>query len=321
MSSADLGSSLPVRTPRARQRGRHRRPQPLQVPPGAPPLVLAVPDTDGSPDPRLAQEIASLVRAERPGVQILLTAGPGAVRATLAELAELRRARRSADGAGDRSEQDAGPVAIVVPLLVAPVEGVIEELRKAVVASGVEAVVTDPLGPHPVLAEALHVRLSEAGLARADRARLFTVSMAADGIVLATAGGEAAVAEAQTTGVLLAARLAVPVLPASVDVPGSVAAAAEQLRASGAGRIAVAPFLIGPEADSGRWRADAEQAGCECAEPLGAYSGIAPLILERYVPLVGVVPEEEPAGDAPAEEPAVATRAAHAAPAAERPAP
>ncbi|MCZ9336627.1 hypothetical protein NGM37_02410, partial [Streptomyces sp. TRM76130] len=70
----------------------------------------------------------------------------------------------------------------------------------------------DVLGPHPLLAEALHVRLSEAGLARADRARLFTVATAADGIVLASVGGDEAVQAAGITGMLLAARLAVPVM-------------------------------------------------------------------------------------------------------------
>ena len=80
----------------------------------------------------------------------------------------------------------------------------------------------------PLLAEGLHVRLSEAGLARADRARLFTVATAADGIVLATVGGEEAVQAAGITGMLLAARLAVPVMAAALDEEGSVAAITEQ---------------------------------------------------------------------------------------------
>ena len=101
------------------------------------------------------------------------------------------------------------------------------------------------LGPHPLLAEALHVQLSEAGLARADRARLFTVATAADGIILATVGGEEAVQAAGITGMLLAARLAVPVLAAGLDEEGAIVRIADQLRDSGSQQLALAPYLIG----------------------------------------------------------------------------
>ncbi len=116
---------------------------------------------------------------------------------------------------------------------------------------GNTAELTDVLGPHPLLAEALHVRLSEAGLARADRARLFTVTTAADGIILATVGGEEAVQAARITGMLLAARLAVPVIAAALDQEGSIASVAEQLRAAGSEQLALAPYLIGPELAEG----------------------------------------------------------------------
>ncbi|MEV5139739.1 hypothetical protein AB0K61_19115, partial [Streptomyces syringium] len=43
-------SGLPVRMPRPRQPGRHRRPEPAAAPAGAPPLVLAVPGTPDRPD-------------------------------------------------------------------------------------------------------------------------------------------------------------------------------------------------------------------------------------------------------------------------------
>jgi hypothetical protein len=98
----------------------------------------------------------------------------------------------------------------------------------------------------------VHVRLSEAGLARADRARLFTVATAADGIILATVGGQEAVQAAGITGMLLAARLAVPVMAAALDEEGSVAAIAEQLRGSGSVQLALAPYLVGPSRARGR---------------------------------------------------------------------
>ncbi len=110
--------------------------------------------------------------------------------------------------------------AVVVPLLAGPEAAVLRRVRQAVADSKAQVELTDVLGPHPLLAEALHVRLSEAGLARADRARLFTVATAADGIILATVGGEEAAQAAGVTGLLLAARLAVPVLAAALDEDG-----------------------------------------------------------------------------------------------------
>lgn len=118
----------------------------------------------------------------------------------------------------------------MVPLLAGPDSTLVRRIRQAITDSQAPVELTDVLGPHPLLAEALHVRLSEAGLARADRARLFTVATAADGIVLATVGGEEAVQAAGITGMLLAARLAVPVMAAALDVEGSVASVAAQLK-------------------------------------------------------------------------------------------
>ena len=130
----------------------------------------------------------------------------------------------------------------MVPLLAGPDSALMRRIRQAVMDSRAAAELTDVLGPHPLLAEALHVRLSEAGLARADRARLFTVATAADGIILATVGGEEAVQAAGITGMLLAARLAVPVMAAALDEEGAVAAhrrAAARLRLGAAGARAV----------------------------------------------------------------------------------
>ncbi|WP_037571101.1 sirohydrochlorin chelatase [Phaeacidiphilus oryzae] len=189
------------------------------------------------------------------------------------------------------------PPPIVVPLLAGPAGDVHNAVEAALAGSGAQLV--DVLGPHPLLAEAVHVRLSEAGLARADRARLFTINTAADGVVLATVGGHEGMQQAQSvTGVLLAARLAVPVLAAALDVPGSVAAAVEQLRAAGCARPALAPFLIGPEARPGALEAAAEEAGCPLAAPLGAYPGVARLVLGAYLGAIGVE-MEQPAQPAP----------------------
>jgi hypothetical protein len=93
------------------------------------------------------------------------------------------------------------------------------------------------------------------------------------------------------TGVLLAARLAIPVVSAALDVPGSVAAAAAHLRETGVARPALAPFVIGPEADSELLKSLAEEADCPVAEPLGAYPAIGRLIVSLYLMALGVADE------------------------------
>lgn len=207
-----------------------------------------------------------------------------------ADTAESPGTAESADAAADADDEDesawpawpAGPNAVVIPLLTGPNEAAYLQIHDAVAASGTSAMVTEPLGPHPLLAEALHVRLAESGLARADRIRQFSIGAAVDGVVVATMGGVAAVQEAEITAVLLAARLAIPVVAASLDAHPSVAAAAARLREAGAARLALAPHLIGPEGDHELVAAAAAEVGAGCAAPLGAHEGIVRLVNLRY---------------------------------------
>ncbi|MEU7056089.1 hypothetical protein [Streptomyces sp. NPDC046197] len=292
-------SGLPVRMPRPRQPGRHRRPEPLAAPEGAPALVLAVPGTPGAASRSLAEEVVSIARSELPGLDARIGYLDGddaefpSLRSVLALAAEERTARyEQALAAGAAVKEPDGPVAVVVPLLAGPDSALLRQVRQAVMESRVAAELTDVLGPHPLLAEALHVRLSEAGLARADRARLFTVATAADGIILASVGGEEAVQAAGITGMLLAARLAVPVMAAALDQEGSIAAVAEQLRSSGSQQLALAPYLIGPEIDAGLLEAAAAEAGCAAAEALGPYPAIGKLALAKYTTALGITPQQ-----------------------------
>lgn len=281
--------------PRPRQSGRHRRPEPVAAPEGAPALVLAVP---GAPAPAmrsLAEEVISIARSELPGLEVGIgyVEGDDAEYPTLATVvagvAALRAERYEiALAAGREVAEPQGPAAVVVPLLVGPDNAQMRRIRQGVMDSGAVAELTDVLGPHPLLAEAVHVRLSEAGLARADRARLFTVATAADGIILATVGGEEAVQAAGITGMLLAARLAVPVMAAALDEEGSVAAIAEQLRGSGSVQLALAPYLVGPELPEGLLDSAAKDAGCATAEALGAYPAIGKLVLSQYATALGI---------------------------------
>ncbi|MFF1904583.1 hypothetical protein [Kitasatospora sp. NPDC058218] len=295
MSTAAIpGAPLPVRTPGSRARGRHRRPERPEIPAGSPALVLAVPATAGPESRSVVEELLSIVRSEQNGVQTAAgyltgVAGesePGNDEFTVAELLA------HAAGTGQ-------PAPVVVPLVPGP-HGFLTELHALAAEYG--AHVTDVLGPHPLLAEAVHVRLSEAGLARADRARLFAIATAADGVVLTTVGGEEAAAAAGITGVLLAARLAVPVVPAALDVPGSVAAAVAHLKETGSQRPALAPLVIGPEADSELLATAAEETGCPSAAPLGAYPTVGQLIASTYLAVLPAVAPEAYAEAAAAEQ-------------------
>ncbi|MFI9045535.1 sirohydrochlorin chelatase [Streptomyces sp. NPDC053427] len=285
--SPGAAPGLPVRMPRARQSGRHRKPEPLAAPEGAPALVLAVPGTPTPASRSLAEEVSSIARSELPGLDARIAYVDGgdefpALEAVLAQAGAEQKARIGHDGPADQ------PAAVVVPLLAGPDSSLLRRIRQAIMNSGSGADLTEVLGPHPLLAEALHVRLSEAGLARADRARLFTVATAADGIILATVGGEEAVQAAGITGMLLSARLAVPVLAAGLDEEGAIARTAEQLRNSGSQQLALAPYLIGPELADGLLGAAAAEAGCAAAEALGAYGAVGRLVLSNYAAAVGI---------------------------------
>ncbi|MEV6978904.1 hypothetical protein [Kitasatospora sp. NPDC093806] len=275
MSTAAIpGAPLPVRTPGSRARGRHRRPERPEIPAGSPALLLAVPAAAGPESRSVVEELLSIVRSEQNGVQTVA----GYLPADAAD-GEAGEERTVAELLAEAAEAGL-PAPVVVPLVPGP-HGFLTDLHD--LASAYGATVTDVLGPHPLLAEGVHVRLSEAGLARADRARLFAIATAADGVVLTTAGGQAAADAAGITGMLLAARLAVPVVAAALDVPGSVVDAVAHLKEMGAQNPALAPLVIGPEADSELLATAAEETGCPSAAPLGAYQAVGQLVASTYL--------------------------------------
>jgi hypothetical protein len=275
----------------------------VTAPQGAPTLVLALPGTPSGAVRALGEELTSITRSELPGLEATVAFLDGeesegteypSVRSVVAQAATRRAERQQlAKAAGRDVPEPEGPAAVVVPLLAGPDAGLLDRIREAVESSGAPAELTDVLGPHPLLAEALHVRLSEARLARADRARLFTVATAADGIILATVGGKDAVQAAGITGMLLAARLAVPVMAAALDEEGSITSVAQQLRDAGAAQLALAPYLIGPELPEGLLDMALKEADCAASEPLGAYPAISKLVLSKYVATTGIVPQSQ----------------------------
>ncbi|MCP2354884.1 sirohydrochlorin ferrochelatase [Nonomuraea thailandensis] len=228
---------------------------PTSLPPDAPVLVLATPGGTAG----VAEEIASVVRVDNPQIEVRLT--------SVTDLADSLPAGRDA---------------VVVPLLTWDDPVIMAEIGKAVAASGSGAVVTEALGPHPLLAEALHIRLAERGLARADRVRLLNVSSPVDAVVLATVGGGRALHAVQATAVLLASRLTLPVVAASLDSEPGVDVAAQRLRAAGAGRLAIAPCLIGHEAPADLVERAAASIDAGHAAPLGAHSAVAELVARAY---------------------------------------
>ncbi len=272
-----------MRTARRRPSGRHRSPDRLSVPSHAPALVLAVPGAACEASDDISTKIVTFASGSCPGVVVRAGYLEG-VQATLAAvLAALR--------AGG----DAGPAAVVVPMLTGPNPRAEAALAKAVAEAGVPVIITGLLGPHPLLGEALHARLAEAGLARAGRMREISIAAAAAGgvIVAAANGGRATgggtgpgvpvgVQEAGIVAVLLAARLAAHVLPCSLGHAAGLRETAARLRDAGAANLALAPCVIGPETTAGELAAAVAETGARCAQPLGAHPAIGQLVAIRY---------------------------------------
>ena len=269
---------FPVRRPRARlvqPGGRHRRAMPASLPEGAPALILAVPSAGDDGLTGSTADIATVLRVDNPALDVRTArinhggrGDPSGIRAVLADAA----ARRPAGA----------PSAVIVPQLVTPHPESYRALREAIAATGVNAHIGEVFNTNALLAEALHHRLADAGLARADRVRMFSITTSADGIILVTVGGEEAVGTAGITAVLLSARLALPVLAASLDGKPSVEEAAARLEDMGVSRIALAPCVIGPEADPAAIEGAAAAVGAKCAAPLGAHGNVVKLISLAY---------------------------------------
>jgi sirohydrochlorin ferrochelatase len=141
-------------------------------------------------------------------------------------------------------------------------------------ASPARTRVAAPLGPHPLLVDALRARLTEAGWpthAGPDHA-----------VVLASAGSRDPESRADTarTAAALSARLGVPVVPAyaSAATP-TVPEAVRELTARGYRRVAVASCFTAP----GRFATECTAAAPWIAsEPLGTHPSMARLLLHRY---------------------------------------
>ncbi|MBO7938170.1 sirohydrochlorin chelatase [Streptomyces sp. S9] len=232
--------------------------------PGPPALVVVA---HGSRDPRALETVRALldrVRAQRPGLPVHLghiELNEPLLTDTLAAL----DARRTPD-------------AVLVPLLLARGYHVRRDIPEAAARARVRTRVAAPLGPHPLLADALHARLTEAGW----RTPATAAERRASAVVLAAAGSrdpDSAV-DARRMAALLAERLGVPVVPAFASTAApTVPDALRALAARGRDRVAVASCFTAP----GRFATECAQAAPGIVSaPLGTHPAMAGLLLHRY---------------------------------------
>ncbi|MEV0962220.1 sirohydrochlorin chelatase [Streptomyces sp. NPDC049910] len=227
----------------------------------AAPVLVAV--AHGSRDPRALRTVNRLldrVRELRPGADVRL----GHIELDTPLLPDTLAGLR-------------GREAVLVPLLLGRGFHVGHDIPAAVAAAGVCARLAPPLGPHPLLVEALHDRLVEAGWRDAE------TGVRGAGVVLAAAGSRdpASAADARRTAALLTERLGgVPVVPAYASATSpTVPEALRALAARGRHRVALASYFTAP----GRFAtASRSAAPWVAAAPLGDHPALARLVLHRY---------------------------------------
>ncbi|WP_455359339.1 sirohydrochlorin chelatase [Streptomyces sp. SYSU K21746] len=168
--------------------------------------------------------------------------------------------------------------AVLVPLLLSRGYHVKQDLPQAAAdAPRLHIRTAAPLGPHPLLVEALHDRLVQAGWRDRQRGRNGA------GVVLAAAGSRdpESAADTRRTAEMLSERLGgIPVLPAYASAASpTVPEALRALTARGRHRVAVASYFTAP----GRFATQcAEHAPWIASAPLGAHPALARLLLHRY---------------------------------------
>ncbi|QNP63192.1 sirohydrochlorin chelatase [Streptomyces genisteinicus] len=228
------------------------------------PSLVAV--AHGSRDPRAVRTVTALldrVRELRPGLDV--------------RLGHIELNEPLLDDTLDDVAGRGGAPAVLVPLLLSRGYHVKHDLpRAAARVPGADIRVAAPLGPHPLLAEALAVRLTEAGWQDDDNGSRRAA------VVLASAGSRdpESAEDTRHAAALLSERLRVPVVAAYASaLAPTVPAAVRALTARGRHRIAVASYFAAPGLFATR---SAEAAPWIAAEPLGTHPAIARLLLRRY---------------------------------------
>jgi sirohydrochlorin ferrochelatase len=230
-----------------------------------PPTLVAV--AHGSRDPealRTARALLDRVRALRPDVPVRL----GHVELNEPLLDDALAALRG--------------TVVLVPLLLSRGYHVKQDLPQALArAPHLQGRIAAPLGPHPLLAEALADRLAEAGYRSAPAPGRRRSPRSA--VVLAAAGSRDpdSARDTASTAALLSERLGgIPVVPAFASAGGpTVADSVRALTARGYDRIALASYFTAPGRFATQTAADAPWLA---AAPMGAHPAMARLVLHRY---------------------------------------
>ncbi|GAB2806641.1 sirohydrochlorin chelatase [Streptomyces daliensis] len=261
------------------------------------PTLVAV--GHGSRDPRAERTLRELcvrVRALRPGLRVELAHIELNAPLLPDALADLPAPRPGAETGGE-SGPGAGCGAVLVPLLFGRGFHVKHDIPRALAAAPhLDARAAAPLGPHPLLAEALYERLAEAGWVTAGKRRgtartrgpVSGPGPGSGAVVLAAAGSRDPeyVDGVERMAAQLSARLGgVPVLPAYASAAApTVTEAVRALRARGHRRIGLASYFTAP----GRFASEcaaacvAEAPDAVVAAPVGAHTALARLVLHRY---------------------------------------
>jgi hypothetical protein len=244
----------------------------LSVASDAPALVIAVPGRAQADSAEIGPRVAAIAELSCPGVDI---------RVGYLEGDELQLSECLFPEGPESPDHDQFP-SVIVPLLLSPNANLDGMLQQLAASPAVPAVVAAHLGPHPLVAEALHARLADAGLARQARSTGLSISADSRGVVVLADVGEQAASAAGVAAVLLASRLSVPVVPASLGDPASIVDAVNRLSESGAARPVLAPCLIGPETNISVLDDLSAALGAPCAPTLGAHQAIGQLVAIRY---------------------------------------
>jgi sirohydrochlorin ferrochelatase len=163
--------------------------------------------------------------------------------------------------------------AVVVPLLLGAAYHAGVDIPAAIAQAGGTARQADVLGPDPVLLDALERRLAEAGVAAGNPSTAVVLAAAGSTDPDAVGGVRALAGDWAGRG-----WWAVEAAFASAAEP-TVQAAVAALRARGAERVAVAPYLLFP----GLFTDQVAAAGADVASGvLGDAPEVARLVLARY---------------------------------------
>jgi len=240
-----------------------------------PPALVVV--AHGSRDPRTLSTVHTLldlVRELRPGLPVRL----GHIELNAPLLPDTLASLGTRD-------------AVLVPLLLSRGYHVKRDIPEMAAAAPARTRVAAPLGPHPLLVEALYERLVEAGW----RTRMDEATRRTSAVVLAAAGSRDPDAALDTshTARLLAERLGVPVVPAYASAAKpTIETAVRALAARGRHRVAVASYFTAPGLFATQC---AEKAPWLASAPLGTHPALARLLLHRYDQSLATPATTEPA--------------------------